>query len=448
MTGKALLFRVSRDLARDERGTIAIMAAGTLFMALLVLGLVVDFGFAFNLRNQLQRSADAAALAGASQLGSHTNVRSKANTYSALNMPVALHGDVLANADIKIGSWNNENRVFTTNGAPENAVSVTTRRTSATGNAAPAFFGPLVNIFGYNITTAAIAVNSGAVDDCKKNGFVANGKVYTGSENVFKDGFCVHGEKGVKVGSQNEFHDGVEISMPHFDNEDGEGLDEGSDNNNTPPDGLIDALSERKLIPEDALNADSIMDDIKNGNFANFGAELPDYLSGDIQNISEWPPDNLVDGTLYVVSGVVDFGSDADVQNIGIVGLDEVKVGSNSTVKNALLVSFKTLDLGSNIFVGDNDFCDTHDGEVFLGSKELVKAGSNLDMIGAQIIAGGSVDGAPVDMGSDLTRFTQVGVQSAGDIKIGSQQLLNGCPTSTDEHLLIKKGNIPPRLVN
>ena len=223
MIGKALLFRVSKDLARNERGNIAIMAAGTLFMALLVLGLVVDFGFAFNLRAKLQHSADAAALAGASQLGNATNVRSKANTYAALNMAVGPHGDVLANADIKIGNWNATTRVFTTNGSPENAVHVTTRRTFATGNQAPAFFGPLLNIFGYDIVTEAVATNSGGVEDCVKNGFIADGKVFTGSQNVFKDGFCIHGEKGVKVGSENEFHDGVEISMQHYDNEANEG---------------------------------------------------------------------------------------------------------------------------------------------------------------------------------------------------------------------------------
>ena len=180
---------VSKDLAKNERGTIAIMAAVSLLMTILVLGLVVDFGFAFNIRNQLQRSADAAALAGASQLGNNANVHSKANAFATLNMPVTPHGDVLADADIKIGNWNKFTRVFTNNGAPENAVSVVTRRTFATGNAAPAFFGPLANIFGYNIVTAAIAVQVGP-SDCLSNGLIANGKVFRAAKMSSKTVFA------------------------------------------------------------------------------------------------------------------------------------------------------------------------------------------------------------------------------------------------------------------
>ncbi len=420
------------NLAKDESGSVSIMAAACLLILLLTLGLVIDFGFAFNMRNQLQRSADAAALAGASQLGNNTNVRSEANQFAELNMRAAAHGDVLANADIRIGSWNSDTRVFTNAGNPENAVQVTTRLTSGTGNAVPAFFGPLAGISGYNVVTRAVAVNAGPSENCLYSGLIANGKVLSGSSNIFSAGFCIHGEDGVKVGSQNEFHPGVEVSMPDLSD-----LEEGSNNNGTPPNGLDNALVQRPLIPVAALNINSTINDMKNGNFL----QWPDYLNGITQYVEDLPGDPQP-GTLYIVENVVDFGSHADVQNFGVVGLEEVKVGSNSTIKNALLVSFKTLDIGSNVLVGDSDFCNSHDGEVFLASPELVKTGSNVSMIGAQILTG-----ALGDFGSNL-QYTSVNVQAAGDIKVGSQLNMTGCPTKTDEHLLIFSGNLRPQLVD
>src|SRR5688572_5502793 len=122
------------DWAKDQSGAVAVTAAVTLLMLLLVLGLVVDFVFAFNMRNQLQRTADAAALAGVSQLGNDSNVVSEANVFAEQNMPAAVHGDVLIDANIQIGNWDNATRVFTAGGSPENAVRAATQRAAATDN--------------------------------------------------------------------------------------------------------------------------------------------------------------------------------------------------------------------------------------------------------------------------------------------------------------------------
>ena len=218
-------------------------------------------------------------------------------------------------------------------------------------------------------------------------------------------------------------------------------LEQGSDNDVTPPFGFTDALSQKDLNPEYALNANNIMDSLRIGDFSAINATLPAYLTGTIDIVSELPA-SPVSGTLYVVAGVVDFGSNATVENIGVVGLDVVKVGSDSAIRNALLVSFKELTLGSYISVGDSDFCDTGNGTVFLGSKDKLQSGSNIDIIGSQIVAGGLID-----MASDQTRFTQVGVQAGGDLKVGSQLQLSGCPTSSDDNLLIK-GDMRTRLVH
>ena len=148
-------------------------------------------------------------------------------------------------------------------------------------------------------------------------------------------------------------------------------------------------------------------------------------------------------GTLYIVDGDVDFGSNTDMEGYGVIGLKAVTFGSNNTIKNALVIGIEKLDLGSNIFVGDSNFCNSHDGEVFLASPNLVKMGSNIDVVGSQIISGGLAD-----FGSDLVNYTSVGVQAAGDIKVGSQLQLKGCPVQSSDHLLIVSGNIRPQLVD
>src|SRR5690348_7257985 len=105
-------------VARDQRGNVATMTAFAIVPLLILLAGVINFGAVWTMRNDLQTTADAAALAGASQLGNDTNVRTKANAFAERNMPAAVNGDVLTDADIEIGNWNSATRVFTSGGTP------------------------------------------------------------------------------------------------------------------------------------------------------------------------------------------------------------------------------------------------------------------------------------------------------------------------------------------
>src|SRR4051794_20992600 len=55
-----------RTLRRDERGAVAVLSAALATLLCLMAGFSVDFGMAYNMKRQLQTSADAAALAAAS----------------------------------------------------------------------------------------------------------------------------------------------------------------------------------------------------------------------------------------------------------------------------------------------------------------------------------------------------------------------------------------------
>ena len=142
---------------QDRRGSIAPMAA--LFMtALLGFGaLTVDMGFNYFTRNRLQVTADATALAGASQLPDEAAMVVEALDYAEKNMPATDFGTVLAAGDVVAGNWDPAARTFTAALAPINAVRTTTRRQAASGNAVPAFLGGIAGFTAYDVSTAAIA---------------------------------------------------------------------------------------------------------------------------------------------------------------------------------------------------------------------------------------------------------------------------------------------------
>ncbi|MDX1711995.1 MAG: TadG family pilus assembly protein, partial [Rhodovibrionaceae bacterium] len=150
---------------RTQDGAIAVLSSFLIGLFALVAALVIDMGYGFVSRNQLQVTADASALAGASQLAEDdAAVMAEANAFAELNMPAARYGDVLADSDIEIGHWDNDTRVFTAGGTPRNAVRVTTRRSAAAGNAVNTFFAQIAGIDSLDVNTAAVAVN-GADED-------------------------------------------------------------------------------------------------------------------------------------------------------------------------------------------------------------------------------------------------------------------------------------------
>ena len=68
--------------------------------------LAVDMGYLYWMKNRLQVTADAAATAGASQLGvDEATVKAEAIAYAAKNLPAGNHGTVLTAADVVLGHW-------------------------------------------------------------------------------------------------------------------------------------------------------------------------------------------------------------------------------------------------------------------------------------------------------------------------------------------------------
>jgi hypothetical protein len=152
-----------RGLLRDQRGNIAILF-GLMSGALFAFGaLAVDAGQLYVLKSKLQRTADAAALAAASQLPAEDDARAMALEYAAKNMSVEQHGSTLVDGDIDFGYWHMGTRSFVPGGVPVNTAMVTTRRSAANGNPAATYFARLMGYDEVNIETATVAGRVSAV---------------------------------------------------------------------------------------------------------------------------------------------------------------------------------------------------------------------------------------------------------------------------------------------
>ena len=154
---KELKWMPTRRLKRiNNKGVALVFIALMIVVLVAFVSLAVDLGYMYVAKGQLQNAADAAALAGASQLPDQVQVKLKATQFAAANKAV---GDDVAitNADIEIGNWDptrprtpNDLR-FSASGTIKNAVKVTARRNVTGADAAgqgaiPLFFGRIFSL--------------------------------------------------------------------------------------------------------------------------------------------------------------------------------------------------------------------------------------------------------------------------------------------------------------
>ena len=158
---------------QQRKGAVVVMVAVTLVVLLGCAALAVDIGYLYVARAELQRTADAAALAGAEALarGSDTpfgehlyreDIYNQAESY-ALSNKVLRQGLVLdRNTDITIGyladPHDRSATVQIVSLGQCNAVQVTARRTANNGGEISLFFAPLWGINSSAVGATAIAV--------------------------------------------------------------------------------------------------------------------------------------------------------------------------------------------------------------------------------------------------------------------------------------------------
>jgi Flp pilus assembly protein TadG len=152
-----------RALMHEERANIAIVFALAIGVLFAFSALAVDGGNLYVMKSKLQRTADAAALAAASQLPSESDARAEALEYAVKNMPVSENGTTLVNGDIDFGYWHPGTRSFVPAGTPVNSVRVTTRRSAANSNPVGTYFAGLMGYDEVDVETTSVAGRVSAV---------------------------------------------------------------------------------------------------------------------------------------------------------------------------------------------------------------------------------------------------------------------------------------------
>ena len=139
-----------------RRGAVATMVAILMVVLLGCVAMAVDIGYLYVARTELQRAADASALAGASQLPNIPYAIVEARYYATLNSPN--QGQVLNHGDTIIGRWDNQTNTFSPWGQPYNAVRVVVRRSQANGNPVNMFFAGILGITHSGVSASAVAL--------------------------------------------------------------------------------------------------------------------------------------------------------------------------------------------------------------------------------------------------------------------------------------------------
>jgi hypothetical protein len=159
--------RAHRRSAR--RGNVLVLTALLTVGLFGLLAFSVDTGWILHTRTELQRTADACALAAADCLPDQSAATAVAHAVAAENGwssgvrigdGDALNGSDLDPLEVEFGFWDRDTATFTTptsSGRRANAVRVTLRRTEATRNALGLFFARVVGTSRADVSASAIA---------------------------------------------------------------------------------------------------------------------------------------------------------------------------------------------------------------------------------------------------------------------------------------------------
>jgi hypothetical protein len=153
----------------DRRANVIVPTVLMMVVLVGMLAFAVDVGYVAHVETDLQRTADAAALAAAAKLPSMTTAVGMAHTVAAENgwsswVKIGdgdeLHGEDVDPLDVHCGYWDRDTVTFTTpapSNREPNAVRVILRRTEATGNPLRLFFGQVFGVDTANVEVSATA---------------------------------------------------------------------------------------------------------------------------------------------------------------------------------------------------------------------------------------------------------------------------------------------------
>ena len=148
-----------RSNKRRRNGSIVVFSAFLLMVLFGFVAFAIDVGYIVNGRTELQRTADACAMAAAVRLPDTAEAKAVAKQVALDN--IAMVGPALDDSEIEFGVWDRDEAEFISpppNGKQAAAVRVTLERSAAKGNPLTLFFAPVLNARTADASASAIAM--------------------------------------------------------------------------------------------------------------------------------------------------------------------------------------------------------------------------------------------------------------------------------------------------
>ncbi len=141
-----------RTQARERRGVVVVTVLVMLIVIVGFAALTIDVGYMYNVRADLQHTADSAALSAVQLLPDEIKARLAARDMAEMNL-----NGVVIDRDVVLGNWDWTTSVFTPNGIPVNAVHVYSQRSKTNGNPVGLFFAPILGVHQTDVSASATA---------------------------------------------------------------------------------------------------------------------------------------------------------------------------------------------------------------------------------------------------------------------------------------------------
>ncbi len=141
---------------RTRRGNVIVLSAVLMAVVLGMVAFAVDIGYVVHMDTELQRTADACALAAVQQLPDQSNATGAAQSIAAKNKGKG--GPDLHASDLQFGYWDRDTATFSSTSDEVNAVQVVVERTAEKGNPIELFFARVLGTSFADVSTTATAM--------------------------------------------------------------------------------------------------------------------------------------------------------------------------------------------------------------------------------------------------------------------------------------------------
>lgn len=145
-----------QPLETRRRGAIAVLAAMILPVMLGFVACAVDIGYILHAKAELQRTADACAMASVRCLPTRSNAREMAKAVARDNLGTV--GAELEDYEIEFGFWTRSTGTFSASTYTANAIRVTVARSAAKGNPLRLFFAAFMGHTTTDVSATAVAM--------------------------------------------------------------------------------------------------------------------------------------------------------------------------------------------------------------------------------------------------------------------------------------------------